>query len=426
MGHCRSRSGAGAVVLLLACQREPAPAPSNDLAGQSGSFPCDRVREMDLAPDEVSPLGFAPNDVLSFVLGSHPLQMRWWSPYFREDGGVWEVTPAATNDVQLAVERIGEARWVDRDPTPQGGDCPDLVEADVRVTLTSTAASFAETFEGDAVLWDDRVALRVSIDVADLGERYSFNPPSAGGGAPTRLELSAEFTRYGQSGWLTQRYGAVNNTGIGIASWPDWEECNVRGLTPAFDRAQRPSVDELLALVRSASRLTLINARGESAPLALGVVETPQSACFNPQPEDPGRALEALSVLTEVTLDSPALPGPLRVPLEVVGSFAPTSAAFGQAQFATMHLPCGTEWYHSPADFVNRCGDWGVDLGGVDTVFLRVESGITSGGSAFANFSIRGVRAPGCTGSPAGFACSSSAPLDFTDVTLGEVRIVSE
>jgi hypothetical protein len=185
----------------------------------------------------------------------------------------------------------------------------------------------------------------------------------------------------------------------------------------------------LLALVRGASPLTLISAGGERAPLALGITPTPRSACFNPWPdrtEDPDQVLDSLSVLSELSLDSPALPGPLRVPLEVLGTFAPSRAAFEQALFQTMRQPCGTEWYHSPADFLSRCGDWGVDLSGVDTVFLRVESGITPGGGAFANFTVRGVRAPGCTGSPDGFACSDSAPLDFSDVTLGEVRIVSE
>jgi hypothetical protein len=428
MGQCRSWSGAG-VVLLVACAEEPAPDPSDDAAGQSVLYACDRIGESSLAPDEVTPLGFAPSDVLSFVLGSRPLQMRWWSPYFREDGGVWEVTPGETNGVQIGVERIGESRWVDREPTPLGGDCPDVVEADVRVTVTSAEAAFAESFDGEALLWEDRVAVKASIDVADLGDRYTFNPPSAGGGAPRRLEVSAEFTRYGQVGWLLQRYAPDDTAGIGIASWPDWEDCGVRGWTPAFDPAQHPSPEELLALVRGTSGLTLTNARGESAPLALGVSASPRSACFNPWPdaaEDPEQVLDALSLLTEVTLDSPALPGPLKVPLEVVGTFAPTGASFEQARFVTRHQPCGTEWYHSPADFVDRCGDWGVELGGVDTVFLQVESGITPGGGAFASFSIRGVRAPGCTGSPDGFACSGSAPLAFTDVTLGEVRIARE
>jgi hypothetical protein len=106
--------------------------------------------------------------------------MRWWSPYFREDGGVWEGTPGEASDVQVVVESIGAARWVDREPASPGGDCPDLVAAGLRVTL---------------------------------------------------------FSRYGQLGWLTQRYGTDNDLGIGIASWPDWDDCSARGWTPALDQS---------------------------------------------------------------------------------------------------------------------------------------------------------------------------------------------
>ena len=70
--HGGARPG---VVLILTCGEEPAAAPSNDLAGQSVLFPCDGVRESSLAPDEVSPLGFAPDDVLSFVVARTPLEM---------------------------------------------------------------------------------------------------------------------------------------------------------------------------------------------------------------------------------------------------------------------------------------------------------------------------------------------------------------
>jgi len=142
MGHCRFFSHAGVIAVLLGCAGEPAPGPSSDSAGQSVLYPCDRVDEKSLAPDEVTPLGFAPNDVLSFVFGSQPLRMRWWSPWFRADGGVWEATPGETSDVQVDVEPIGAARWVDREPTPLGGDCPDLV-AFLRVESAITPAGGA-------------------------------------------------------------------------------------------------------------------------------------------------------------------------------------------------------------------------------------------------------------------------------------------
>jgi len=387
---------------------------------------CERVRESPVALDEPSPLGFVPRDALSFVLGSRTLPMRRWSPYFREDG-VLKVAPGALDDAQVDIELVGSAaRLVESRAEPPGAACPDAIEADVRLTWTSADGAFAQSFEGAALLSADRVSLRASVDVADLEGRFTFEPALLDGAAPTGLELSATFTRYGPFGSLIQRYGSAGS-GIEIASWPDWEHCESRGSTPAIDVSLRPSADDLLALVRAAPRWALINAHGDSAPLELDVTPTPRSACFEPRslrPElHPTPQHDALSVLATLTLESSALPGPLRVPLEIFGTFLPGSEQLLQARFVASGQPCGIEWYHSPAEFVSQCGDWGVDLGGLDVVSLRVDSRFTPGAPAFADFTLRGARAPGCTASPDGLSCNG--PSDYTDVTLGQVRIYS-
>jgi hypothetical protein len=387
---------------------------------------CERVRESPVALDEPSPLGFVPRDALSFVLGSRTLPMRRWSPHFREDG-VLKLAPGTIEDARVDVELVGgAARLVESRAGPPGGACPDEVEADVRLTWTTADGAFAQSFEGAALLTADRVSLRASVDVADLAGRFTFEPMSLDGAAATGLEVSATFTRYGLFSSLIQRYGNASS-GIEVASWPDWEECDSRGSTPALDVSLRPSADDLLALVRAAPRWALINAHGDSAPLELDVTPTPRSACFDPRslrPEPhPTPQHDALSVLATLTLESSALPGPLRVPLEIFGTFLPGSEQFLQARFVASGQPCGIDWYHSPAEFVSQCGDWGVDLGGLDVASLQVESRFTPGAPAFADFSLRGARAPGCTASPDGLSCNG--PLDYTEVPLGQVRIYS-
>lgn len=51
------------------------------------------------------------------------------------------------------------------------------------------------------------------------------------------------------------------------------------------------------------------------------------------------RREDTLSVLATLTLESSALPGPLRLPLEIFGTFLPGSEQFKQAQFVTSGQP---------------------------------------------------------------------------------------
>lgn len=72
---------------------------------------------------------------------------------------------------------------------------------------------------------------------------------------------------------------------------------------------------------------------------------------------------------------------------------------------------------------MSQCGDWGIDLGGLDVVSLDVASRFVPGAPAFAEFTLQGVRAPGCTASPDGLSCKGSG--EYTEVNRGQVRIYS-
>ena len=76
---------------------------------------------------------------------------------------------------------------------------------------------------------------------------------------------------------------------------------------------------------------------------------------------------------------------------------------------------------------MSHCGDWGVDLSGLSSVFLEVsDSGFTPAGIE-QRFRIQGVKLPGCTPSPSGSICpDSTSSVTWETVTLGEVQLFSE
>lgn len=91
--------------------------------------------------DEVSELGFSADEVLSLALGEHLGEVSW-------DRG----SDAA---ISVSVGSVGEARFIDAEVVqPEGGDtldiwveCPDRVEVDVVLELSTDDGWFDESFE---------------------------------------------------------------------------------------------------------------------------------------------------------------------------------------------------------------------------------------------------------------------------------------
>jgi hypothetical protein len=103
----------------------------------------------------------------------------------------------------------------------------------------------------------------------------------------------------------------------------------------------------------------------------------------------------------------------------------PDAEAFTRAFLSTTLGQCDSNRNYSPEEFVSHCGDWGVELSGVDTVWLDVSASEFSTESSYAVFIIRGMQYPGCSRGPKGFVC----PEDFKasdPVTLGEIQIVPD
>ena len=105
----------------------------------------------------------------------------------------------------------------------------------------------------------------------------------------------------------------------------------------------------------------------------------------------------------DLTLNSAALPGPIRLPMGLTGEVSTStrdlvSSSLFSAQCSGL----------SPEDFLRNCGDWGVDLSGYEDVSLRV--------SLFGPSESGGV-----------FTIDAGLPgVDESPIALGEVRFWTE
>jgi len=403
-----------------------------EVGGQTGDdsgsigLECDLVTETRLALGDSSRLGFSASERIALVLGTHEMPMRWVEPVYDANGTLLDYAARGTSSLRVEVELSShEARLLERRDSLYDVDCEPRLLADARLTLSSADGALADTADAVLELGSSTgiVNLSTVLPVAALRGSYAFEPPELGGQAPSRLFISVAFTRYGQAGALAQQYGeGTGATALMGAEWPDWQPCNTWGRVPASYAEPRPTLSDLLGDVQRLAPVILLAPGGESTPAQIELEAVPDSGCHLPPTDPAGESSETLSVQAQVTLTSDALPGPVRVPLDLVSHFSQNTERYGF--FSSASTACGTTSYYSPRDFVTHCGDWGLDLTGVDSVSLEVESVITPA-SGYLLFHLRGMRAPGCTPGPQGFVCPEGTPgSNFELVELGDVRVV--
>jgi hypothetical protein len=397
---------------------------TGDDSGTTG-LDCDVVGTTLLGLDDISPLGFVPNDSLALALGSSALPLRWLSPVFAEDGELLDYVTRSTSELQLTVERSGEqARLIERVDSEHGVRCQDLLEVDVSAALASADGALSERFDATVSLRPGFAALESFIPTTALGGSFEFEPPELDGSAPSGLLVNVAFTRYGQSGALRQGYGSSPQYRPS-AEWPNGRNCDVGGVTPVLHEQVTPTLEDVVSAVR-VSPLTLINAAGERAPATLTLEATPDTACHCPAAFARRQSsLDELTLEAVLTLESSALPAPIRLPLRVLGWIDPNGTTIESAALSMELTPCGTNSYHGPGDFIENCGDWGVDVSASTSAFLEITESTFAAGTGYTLFRILGLTFPGCTPGPMGYVCSEQAGEPSTRV-LGEVRLVAE
>lgn len=119
---------------------------------------CVSVRVTELEADEVSPLGFSPDEIMSFVGGGHESSFDWGPGAQRRSELSVSPTPGATT-LTVEVESKGARyRFVERsleEGSTWAGDeeiaCPDELRIQTEVSLASDNGAFDETVEMELV-----------------------------------------------------------------------------------------------------------------------------------------------------------------------------------------------------------------------------------------------------------------------------------
>ncbi len=156
-----------------------------DDGGQVGeeTIGCLPVETQTLALEETSPLGFTPMQVLDLVDGSHTAPLRW------DDGSETVLT---TSFSYASEANYQDREWVDDsdlggpEPAPAPadiGDCPDIVELSMTVTMQSADGALNETWTialqaltaDYSIFYQDLDALQGTLDIDSYAPAGNFD-----------------------------------------------------------------------------------------------------------------------------------------------------------------------------------------------------------------------------------------------------------
>ncbi|MBX2802576.1 MAG: hypothetical protein KTR31_33155 [Myxococcales bacterium] len=186
-----------AALALMGCDPD-AINPGGQIGSETGAE-CKRVDGTSLALDEVSSLGFSPQEMLDLAAGTHVYTLR-----YGQLGTETELTVDVTHDT-------GAVEWVDYEVVyPDNGDtvlsepaldCGDQVEIEIELGFSTADGAFAEVFDvrlqaayaGEASVWQDLEQLSGSFDPWD-------HAPAGNDFDDMRAWLSATFEEGRSSG----------------------------------------------------------------------------------------------------------------------------------------------------------------------------------------------------------------------------------
>ena len=143
--------------------------------------------------DEPSPLGFSPEDVLAVAEGTHEAALT----YSSSQEGAFQLTPGGTSTtLTMVLERTGNATFVQSWPGPDScypADsqeiCPDRLEVEVTVSLTTEDGAFDEQFAALLVAKSPgETTLTVPLDLESLAGSFAVEVDNDGKTALTTLD----------------------------------------------------------------------------------------------------------------------------------------------------------------------------------------------------------------------------------------------
>lgn len=413
-----------AILLLLSsaatgCVAEPEPEPS-DLAGENGSS-CVGTPTV-LAVDEVSPLGFAAADVLSFAAGEHASPLFW-----REQGSesMVEVGPeSGESTLSVTITHAGgEIRYVDYEPAEGEGfeedfsDCADQLEIEVMAQIGSGSGALAESIPVTLTATHDLLAhFSAAIEPEDIMGSMTVTSldPQFDVGA---IDLDVGISSYGLSGSITGMVSAEMGD-VGVAGFVDYAVFPSEEPRCSSSELALPLDTDLLGF-SGADALALINRAwifqwtwqgSEAVDLQLSAAHDGAEVCASIVPGQANR-LAFGATITLVTGD-----GVVNAEFPVVV----TAEADEQGQLGQVHVWNDAPYLLDPAgEFAERFGDFGVDVGEYDLAGIEFTGAFVENdapGSADGSLTVLGGIDPNCSGEP-GDACEG---VDVTELARAE------
>ena len=194
----------------------------SDGGSDPGPSACIEI-ETPLSPDEVSPLGFAPDDVIAFGNG-WSTEIEWLT-----DDGFVDVVPAGTTGpIDLGLTYLGGAIvYIESEPNPDYPDdglddgldeCTDRLEIDMEIIVHTADGRLDEQF----------VATLTAVDATALSLYQTFGPSGFSGtfseDEVTFPDDNGEVNGFVISGTYTQDMPWTGSLGIEITGWLPGED----------------------------------------------------------------------------------------------------------------------------------------------------------------------------------------------------------
>lgn len=166
--------------------------------GQIGgeTNPCVPVVTTPLGPDEVSPFGFTPNQLVVNVSGTRTASFAW------AKGGSTELTVGVTAAIESAA--FVDYEYESNDGTEPEIACMDAVEIAAAVTFTTADGAFAETLSLTLSATDaDRGVIAEELQLEALTGTYEVTEVDPAEYESLAVFLGAEITATAISGEVT-------------------------------------------------------------------------------------------------------------------------------------------------------------------------------------------------------------------------------
>lgn len=292
---------------ISACQPEAA---DEDIRGTDTGNPYDgdgsegtsgdscTETDTELAPDEITPLGFAAQPLIELASGEHRRSLAWI------DGNVEYGPESGVSEIVLDVQPVGAARFVDRSPRAssngqEGGGllaeiyspCNDSIEIDVQIAIRTAGGALDEvvetTIEATAA---DFARGSFAIDLTAIEGSFMASPTAPNNTELTRSILAAQlgFTPYGSVGALSlaNEFRSLDGSAVGqggageIAHFPAESYCGPNAVSVTADQSVRGvSMSGALSALNAMSPATVRYASGDPAELTLSFASSVERVC---------------------------------------------------------------------------------------------------------------------------------------------------